>query len=407
VNRKVVIAGAGHAAGQVVATLRQKKYPGEIVLIGEEPWLPYQRPPLSKKFLAGELPAERLYVKPPAFYEDPPTTVILGTRVESVDRRAKSLVLSDDGTMSYDTLILAVGARVRRLPQMPGRDLEGIHYLRNVNDVRAIQQDFAEGRNLVIVGAGYIGLEVAAVAAGRGLRVTVIEMQDRVMKRAVAPRVSEFYEREHRARGVTLMLETGIEGFSGRTRVDGVVLTEGKTTVPADLVVIGIGIVPNSELAGAAELEVADGIVVDNRCRTADPDIYAIGDCTFHPNRLIGRSVRLESVQNALEQARTAAANVCGEDVRYAEIPWFWSDQYDLKLQIAGLSQGYDRAVLRGDPDSRSFSCVYLLDKRIIALDAVNNPKDFLQSKKLIADAMTMNLDRLPDARAELKDLAE
>jgi len=404
-SRRVVIAGAGHAAGQVVATLRQKKFPGEVILIGEEPWLPYQRPPLSKKFLAGELPAERLYVKPPAFYDDPPTTVMLGTRVESVDRGAKSLVLSDGATVFYDTLILAVGARVRRLPPMPGGDLEGIHYLRNVHDVRAIQKDFADGRNIAIVGAGYIGLEVAAVAASLGLNVTVIEMQDRVMKRVVAPQISEFYEREHRSRGVNLMLDTGIVSFSGRTRVGGVVPTDGKAVVPADLVVTGIGIVPNTELAAAAGLEVADGIVVDERCRTADPDIYAVGDCTLHPNRLIGRSVRLESVQNALEQARTAAANVCGEDVRYAEIPWFWSDQYDLKLQIAGLSQGYDRAVLRGDPDSRSFSCVYLADERIIALDAVNNPKDFLQAKKLIADRKTMNPDMLSDVRTELKNL--
>ena len=404
-SRRVVIAGAGHAAGQVVATLRQKKFPGEVILIGEEPWLPYQRPPLSKKFLAGELPAERLYVKPPAFYDDPPTTVMLGTRVESIDRGAKSLVLSDGATVFYDTLILAVGARVRRLPPMPGGDLEGIHYLRNVHDVRAIQKDFADGRNIAIVGAGYIGLEVAAVAASLGLNVTVIEMQDRVMKRVVAPQISEFYEREHRSRGVNLMLDTGIVSFSGRTRVGGVVPTDGKAVVPADLVVTGIGIVPNTELAAAAGLEVADGIVVDERCRTADPDIYAVGDCTLHPNRLIGRSVRLESVQNALEQARTAAANVCGEDVRYAEIPWFWSDQYDLKLQIAGLSQGYDRAVLRGDPDSRSFSCVYLADERIIALDAVNNPKDFLQAKKLIADRKTMNPDMLSDVRTELKNL--
>jgi 3-phenylpropionate/trans-cinnamate dioxygenase ferredoxin reductase subunit len=404
-NRRVVIAGAGHAAGQVVATLRQKKFPGEITLIGEEPWLPYQRPPLSKKFLAGELPAERLYVKPPAFYEEPPTTVMLGTRVESIDRSAKALVLSDGTTVPYDTLILAVGARVRRLPPMPGGDLEGIHYLRNVHDVRAIQKDFATGRHLAIVGAGYIGLEVAAVAASLGLDVTVIEMQDRVMKRVVAPQISEFYEREHRSRGVNLMLDTGIEGFSGRGRVDGVILTSGKAAVPADLVVTGIGIVPNTELAAAAGLEVADGIVVDDRCQTADRDIYAVGDCTRHPNRLIGRRVRLESVQNALEQARTAAANVCGEDVRYAEIPWFWSDQYDLKLQIAGLSQGYDRAVLRGNPDNRSFSCVYLADERMIALDAVNNPKDFLQAKGLIADGKTLKLDRLADARTELKDL--
>ena len=391
-----------------MATLRQKKYPGEILLVGEEPWLPYQRPPLSKKFLAGELPTERLYVKPPSFYEDPSITVMLGTRVESIDRSARRVGLSDGQSVPYDALILSVGARVRRLPPLPGSELAGIHYLRNVEDVQHIRQDMAEGRNLVIVGAGYIGLEAAAVASKLGLNVTVVEMLERVMKRVVAPRVSQFYEREHRAHGVNLMLETRISGFSGSARVDGVVLKDGNV-VPADLVVVGIGIVPNTDLALNAGLEVADGIIVDDRCRTADAYVYAVGDCTMHPNRLLGRNVRLECVQNALEQARTAAANICGEDTRYEEIPWFWSDQYDLKLQIAGLSQGYDRALIRdhrGGHDGKSFSCVYLLGDRILAVDAVNNPRDFLQSKKLIADRASMDIDRIEDSRIELKDLA-
>ena len=404
-TRKVIIAGAGHAAGQAVATLRQKKWPGEIVLAGEEPWLPYQRPPLSKKFLAGELPAERLYVKPPAFYEDPSITLKLETRVDGIDRAARSLLFKGGGSLGYDVLILALGARARRLPPLPGSDLAGIHYLRNVQDVQQIQQGLIEGRHLVIIGAGYIGLEVAAVASRLGLKVTVVEMQDRVMKRVVAPPVSAFYAREHREHGVELRLLTGLAGFSGQEQVDGVILADG-SVLPADLVVIGIGIVPNTEVAAAAGLEVSDGIVVDEHCRTSDERIYAVGDCTMHPNSLIGRSVRLESVQNALEQARTAASNICGEDSRYAEIPWFWSDQYDLKLQIAGLSQGYDSAVVRGDPGKRSFSCVYLSGSRILAVDAINNPKDFLQSKKLIADRARMDLERLADASIELKELA-
>lgn len=401
---KVVIAGAGHAAGQLLATLRQKKHQGEILLIGEEPWLPYQRPPLSKKFLAGEMPAERLYVKPPSFYDDPSITVQLDTRVEAIDRRAKTLRLDGDRTVRYDKLVLAVGARVRRLPPLPGAELDGIHYLRNVHDVGEIRKHMRQGRKLIIIGAGYIGLEVAAVAAQQGLDVTVVEMQDRVMKRVVAPQVSRFYEREHGAHGVKLMLGTGLEGFGGDARVDRVRLSGGGE-IPADVVVVGIGIVPNTELAAAAGLEVTDGIMVDERCRTADADIYAVGDCTFHPNRLIGRSIRLESVHNALEQARTAAANICGEDVSYADIPWFWSDQFDLKLQIAGLSQGYDRAIVRGDPGNRSFSCIYLAGSRMLALDAINNPKDFLQAKKLIADGAAMDVERLPDAGIELKDL--
>jgi 3-phenylpropionate/trans-cinnamate dioxygenase ferredoxin reductase component len=404
-EKRVVIAGAGHAAGQAVATLRQKKWPGEIVLVGEEPWLPYQRPPLSKKFLAGEMPAERLYVKPPAFYEDPSITLKLETRVDGIDRSAKSLLLESGDRLGYDLLILALGARARQLPPLPGGDLAGIHYLRNVRDVQQIQQGLVEGRHLVIIGAGYIGLEVAAVASGLGLEVTVVEMQERVMKRVVAPPVSAFYEREHREHGVELRLQSGLAGFSGQEQVDGVILADG-SVLPANLVVIGIGIVPNTEVGAAAGLEVSDGIVVDERCRTSDEHIYAIGDCTMHPNRLLGRSVRLESVQNALEQARTAACNICGEDSQYAEIPWFWSDQYDLKLQIAGLSQGYNKAVVRGDPGKRSFSCVYLSGSRILAVDAVNNPKDFLQSKKLIADRATMDLERLGDSGIDLKDLA-
>ncbi|HEX2140630.1 MAG TPA: FAD-dependent oxidoreductase [Woeseiaceae bacterium] len=398
----VVIAGAGHAAGQVVATLCQKKYAGNIVLVGEEPWLPYQRPPLSKKFLAGEMPAERLYVKPPAFYESAGVTVRLDTRVAKIDRRRKCVVDSGGHETGYDKLILALGARVRRL-DLPGVELDGVHYLRNVQDVRNIHARMGAGRRICIVGAGYIGLEVAAVASQLGMDVTVVELLDRVMKRVVSPELSAFYEREHRSHGVKILLDTGIEAFVGDGQVRGLLLADG-TEIPADVVVIGIGIVPNTEVAAEAGLPVNDGIVVDEYCRTADPDVYAVGDCTFHPNPVIGRSIRLESVQNALEQARTAAAAITGEQAPYAQVPWFWSDQYDLKLQIAGLSQGYDETVLRGSPDSRSFSCVYLRDGRVIALDAVNNPKDFLQAKKVIADGGAVDRVRLADAATELKD---
>lgn len=398
---RVVIAGAGHAAGQAVATLRQKKFPGEIVLIGDEPWLPYQRPPLSKKFLAGELPAERLFVKPASFYEDPHTTVLLETRVERIDRAQKTLSTSDGRTLGYDTLVLALGSRVRRL-DLAGVELAGIHYLRNVRDVSAIRDAMGPGKRLVVVGAGYIGLEVAAVAAQLGLEVTVVEALDRVMKRVVSPAISDFYTAEHRAHGVRILLDTAIEAFVGDEHVRGLLLADG-TEIPADIVVIGIGIVPNTELAAEAGLTVNDGIVVDAHCRTADPAVYAIGDCTFHPNPVVGRSVRLESVQNALEQARAAAAAICGEDSAHPEVPWFWSDQYDLKLQIAGLSQGYDETVVRGDPGSRSFSCAYLREGRLIALDAINDPKDFLRAKQVIATGGHIDRARLADRRAELK----
>ncbi len=403
-TKRIVIAGAGHAAGQLVASLRQKKFSGDIVLIGEESWLPYQRPPLSKKFLAGEMPAERLYIKPPSFYEDPAVTVKLGTRIERIGRDHHVLELSNGDSQRYDKLVLATGARVRRL-QLPGSDLPGIHYLRTIDDVLAIRQDMQGHRRLVIVGAGYIGLEVAAVASTLGLHVTVVEMQSRVMQRVVSAEVSHFYEQVHRKHGVDFRLNTGIEGFAGESRLEGLKLADG-TSLAADIVIVGIGILPNTALAAQSGLLIDDGIVVDDRCRTSDPDIYAVGDCTFHPNELLCRSVRLESVHNALEQARTAAANLCGEDLQYADIPWFWSDQYDLKLQIAGLSQGYDQTVLRGDLQRHAFACVYLKEGAMIAIDAINSPKDFLQAKPLIARHAVFDPQRLADVSVELKDLA-
>lgn len=403
-TEKVAIVGAGHAAGQVVATLRQKKFDGLIELIGEESWYPYQRPPLSKKFLAGELPAERLYFKPVSFYDDPSITVRLDTRVDSIDRANKKLRTVEGDDVAYDKLVLAVGSSPRRLA-LPGADLAGIHYLRNIDDVTGIQGGLKEGRRLVVIGAGYIGLEVAAVSAQLGVDVTVVEMENRVMSRVVSPQVSEFYQQEHMAHGVSLLLSTGVSGFIGDAEVAAVTLGSGEQ-IPADLVVIGVGVGPNTELAAAAGLGVDDGIEVDDRCMTTDTDIFAVGDCTRHPNDVLGFRVRLESVHNALEQAKTAASNICGEDVHYAEVPWFWSDQYDLKLQIAGLSQGHDRIVMRGKPANRSFSCLYLKDDRLIAIDAINNPRDFMQSKALIAAHTIVDSQLLADSNTELKNMA-
>ncbi|MDX1403492.1 MAG: FAD-dependent oxidoreductase [Woeseiaceae bacterium] len=400
---RLVIAGAGHAAGQVIASLRQKKYAGEITLVGEEPWLPYQRPPLSKKFLAGELDAERLHFKPQSFYDDPKIVVKLDTRVDAIDRKARTLLVSGGDPIAYDRLVIATGARPRRL-ELPGSELDGIHYLRTIADVIAIRKALTAGSRLAIVGAGYIGLEVAAVARGLGADVTVVEMTERVMSRVVAAPVSDFYQQEHAAHGVNILLSEGVTGFAGDGKVAAVELTSGEQLV-ADLVIVGIGIVPNTEIAAAAGLEVDDGIVVDDRCLSSDADIFAVGDCTRHPNDILGHRVRLESVHNALEQAKTAAANVCGEQLRYAQVPWFWSDQYDLKLQIAGLSQGYDQVVLRGDPKSRSFACCYLQQGRLIAVDAVNSPREFMQSKALIAAHAVIDPRKLADPDTPLKGL--
>ncbi|MCG8371571.1 MAG: FAD-dependent oxidoreductase [Proteobacteria bacterium] len=403
-SKRIVIAGAGHAAGQVVASLRQHAFDGRIVLVGDEPYLPYQRPPLSKKFLAGEMSVEQLSFKPASFYDDAGVERHLGSTIASIHRDARRLAIDGGEDIGYDKLVLALGSRVRRL-RLGGEALDRVHYLRSIDDVDAIRGDMETGRRLVIVGAGYIGLEVAAVARQAGLDVTVVEMADRVMSRVVSPEISDFYQIEHTNRGVRLRLSTGVAGLNGGKRVRSVVTTEGEE-IPADLVVIGVGIVPNSELASAAGLEVNDGIVVDDRCRTADPDVFAVGDCTRHPNAIYGRMLRLESVHNALEQAKTAAANLCAKHAAYCQVPWFWSDQYDLKLQIAGLSQDYDDIVIRGNPAERSFSCLYLEEGRLIAVDAINAPRDFIQSKKLIADRAVLRSERLADAGIPLQELA-
>jgi 3-phenylpropionate/trans-cinnamate dioxygenase ferredoxin reductase subunit len=306
--------------------------------------------------------------------------------------------------ITYDTLVIATGSRIRHV-RVPGSDIDGLHHLRSIDDVNRIRRDLGSARNVVIIGAGYIGLEVAAVTRQLGYDVSVVEMADRVMNRVVSPAVSEFFAAEHAAHGVHLLLSTALEAIEGDTRVNAV-RTDSGHSLPADIVIAGIGIVPNTELAASAGLDVDNGIVVDVHCRTADPNIYAVGDCTSHPNGIYGRRVRLESVHNALEQAKTAAANICGETVEYSQVPWFWSDQYDLKLQIAGLSEGYDETVVRGEPASRSFSCLYLRDGVLIACDAINAPRDFVQSKALIAARQRIAPHRLADTDAQLRDLA-
>lgn len=407
-TEKIVIAGAGHAAGQIVSTLRQQDFDGQIVLIGDEPYLPYQRPPLSKKFLASEMPVERLYVKPEHFYDDPEIDVRLQTTITAIDRDAKTLKIDGGEDIDYDKLILALGSRPRPL-SVEGANLESVHCLRTIADVEGIRAELDVGRRLVVIGAGYIGLEVAAVTRELGLDVTVVEMADRVMSRVVSPEISDFYQIEHTNHGVKLRLSTNVAALRGKKRgkkrVKCVATSEGEE-IPADFVVVGVGILPNTELAEHAGLDVDNGIVVDDRCQTSDPDIYAVGDCTSHPNDIYDRFLRLESVHNAVEQAKTAASNLCGKETHYSDVPWFWSDQYDLKLQIAGLSEGYDDVVIRGNPAERSFACLYLKDGRLIAVDAVNAPKDYLQSKALIAARALISTERLADPEASLKDLA-
>ena len=386
-------------------TLRQKGYDGAIALVGDEPYPPYQRPPLSKKFLAGEVPADRLALKAPKFYADKDIDLKLGLRATAIDRGQQQIRLSDGEILGYDRLLLALGSRVREIP-VPGASLQGVHYLRTIDDVKGIQRQFVTGRKLAIVGGGYIGLEVAAVAKQSGLDVVVVEAMERVMARVVAPEVSRFYGRRHRQAGVDIRCGTGVTAFEGKDAVSHVVTSSGER-IECDLVVVGIGILPETTLAEAASITCDDGIVVNELTQTSDPIIFAAGDCCRHPSRLSAGMIRLESVANAIEQAKVAARNMLGESVEYDEVPWFWSDQFDLKLQIAGLAQDYDEVVTRGDPDDASFAVFYLRAGTIIAVDAINRPREFMQGKKLVAGRTAIPVDELADDNTPFADIAK
>ena len=395
----LVIVGAGQAAAQAIQTLRQHSYAGSITLIGEEPYAPYQRPPLSKKYFAGEVPRERLSLRPQNFYADKGVALELGRRVEEIDRGAHALRLDDGRTLRYDRLLLATGSRVRKL-DVPGAGLPGVHHVRTIADIDALNAQLMPGARVVVVGGGYIGLEMAAVATQRGFKVTVLEAAERVLGRVVCTQVSAFYAELHRTAGVEIHCGAIVRALHGTARVESVEIADGRRFA-CDLVIVGIGIVPNVELAAAAGLECANGVRVDAHARTADADVLAAGDCTSHPHPLYARFVRLESVPNAIHQARVAAASLLGSGSAYSEIPWFWSDQYDVKLQIVGLSQGYDDVVLRGDPAKRSFSAYYLAGRRLIAVDTIGSAHEFAHAKKLIGASFSIDADVLRDPRTD------
>ncbi|MFN7178017.1 NAD(P)/FAD-dependent oxidoreductase [Hyphomonas sp.] len=403
--RRIVIAGAGQAAAQALQSLRQGGFDGSLTLVGEETALPYQRPPLSKAYMKGEFEEERLYFKPAAWYEDQKVEVLLGTRATRIDRAAKTLHLGHGATLPYDALIIATGSRPRPLP-CKGADLQGVHDLRTLADVERIRPQMVEGRNMVIIGAGYIGLEAAAVARQMGLNVTVLEMAPRVLARVTSPVLSEFYTAEHRRQGVTILTSTQLSHLEGKDGVvTGAVLADGMV-LPADIVLSGIGILPNDELAKDSGIACSNGILVDRDARTSDPAIFAAGDCASRPLVHYGRDGRLESVHNAIEQGKLAAAAILGLPRPAEDCPWFWSDQYDLKLQIAGLSQGYDTHVIRGDPAARKFAVFYLRNETLIAVDAVNSPPEFLASKKLIMSGAKLAPGKLGDTSTPMKDIA-
>jgi 3-phenylpropionate/trans-cinnamate dioxygenase ferredoxin reductase component len=404
-GERVLIVGAGQAAVQAIDTLRRRGFTGAITLVGEEPEWPYQRPPLSKKFLAGALEHDRLLIRPAHFYSDHAVEARLGRRATQIDREARSVQLDDGSALPYDKLLLATGSQPRVLTA-PGAGLEGVHTLRSIADVVRLQRDFGPGRKLVVVGGGYIGLEVAATARELGLEVTVLEMADRVMNRVTCPEISSFYEAEHTRHGVRVVCNARVRALHGGgspARVRAVACDDG-SEYAADVVLVGVGVVPRDELAQAAGLECSNGIVVDEHCRTSDPHIYAAGDCTNHPNPHFGRRLRLESVDNAFEQATSAALNILGTPTVHDKVPWFWSDQYDLKLIIVGICHGHDCVVLRGSPASRSFSACYLRGGELLAVDTVNHPKEQMVARKLIAVHARPDLAKLADPTVALKD---
>jgi 3-phenylpropionate/trans-cinnamate dioxygenase ferredoxin reductase subunit len=402
----VAIVGAGHAGAQAAIQLRQLGFMGSVGVIGAEAELPYERPPLSKEYLAGEKPFERMLIRPAAFWAERQVEIVTATRIVAVDAAQHRMAAEDGRGFSYGTLVWAAGGTPRRL-RCQGGDLAGVHVVRCRAEVDAIHADLPGAKRVAVVGGGYVGLETAAVLRGLGKEVVLLEALGRLLARVAGPDIATFYEDEHRARGIDVRLGATVESIEGRDgRAAAVRLTDGER-IEADMVIVGIGIdaavVPLLE-AGA---DGANGVDVDAFCRTSLADVYAIGDCAAHDNLFAGGiRMRLESVQNAHDMAATAARAIVGRPEPYAALPWFWSNQYDLKLQTVGLSVGHDAAVVRGDPAGRSFSVLYLLQGRVIALDCVNATRDYVQGRKLILERTVVATERLADASVPLKALA-
>jgi len=409
----VIIIGAGQAGGQCAASLRRNGWQGRIVLTGSEPHPPYQRPPLSKTYLAGEIGEDRLWLQPPETWAEQNVDLRLGVTATAIDRAAKTVVFDDGKTETYTHLVLATGSRVRPLP-VPGAGLDGVRYLRTIADVDALKADFAPGKRIAIVGGGYIGLEAASVAKKLGAEPVVIEAMDRLLARVAVPELSAFYLDAHRSRGVTVELGAQVEAlkgkggglFGGRKHVGAVSLADGRE-IACDSVLVGIGILPNQELAAEAGLETGNGIAVDAECRTADPAIFAIGDCAEQENWLTGTRIRLESVPNALDQAKHAAAAITGKPAPKPEVPWFWSDQFELKLQTAGLIGQQDTTLQRrpADPAAGHFTLFHLKDGVLIAADCVNDAHGFMAAKMMIAQRAKPDLDDLVNPDVPMKDV--
>lgn len=399
----IVVVGASYAGLQMAATVRSVGYEGPVTLIGEESHAPYQRPPLSKQLLAGGMEPDALPLKPDSFYAQQDIRVLRNTRISAIDREQARVVTAGGEHIPYSVLGLATGARPRRL-QLPGADADGVYLLRTLDDALRIRPALEPEARVVVIGGGFIGLETAATAVKRGCSVTVLEAGERLLARALSSRMASYVEERHRAAGAALRLGVRISGFRVRDgRATGVELDDG-TVVEADVVVVGIGVEPNTELAGEAGIACDNGILVDRFGRTSDPAVFAAGDCACHRD-WEGGPLRLESVQNANDQGRVAGAAMAGHPKPYQAVPWFWSDQYDFKLQMAGLAPGHDQVVLRGDMEEGRFSLFYLKEGALIAADSVNRPGEHMLARRLLAAGVTVTPGQLADTSVELKGL--
>ncbi len=403
-DMNVICIGASHAGAQFAVSMRQNGWEGHITLISDEEDLPYHRPPLSKDYLSGNKSIDEIWLRSAEGYENAGITLKLGTRIAKINRADKTVETTDGDVLRYEKLVLATGARVRKIP-IPGADHQNVFYLRDTKDVRAIKAQAASGKKAVIIGGGYIGLETAASLRKQGVDVTVLEAMDRILQRVTAPIMSDFYRRVHTEEGVKIVegdVASSIEDGEGDHAL-AVTTTDGHR-FDADFVIVGIGVVPNTELAAEAGLTVGNGIEVNEFCQTNDPDVYAVGDVTWHHNPIYDTHLRLESVPNATEQAKTAASHICGKPKPYSSLPWFWSDQFDLKLQIAGLFQGYDNIVLRGNPDEgRQIAVFYFKGDKFLAVDAVNDPKSFMFSRMVLGKGQALDKAALADPEQDLK----
>jgi 3-phenylpropionate/trans-cinnamate dioxygenase ferredoxin reductase subunit len=401
---EVLIVGTGHGGAQAAVALRQRKFAGTIAIVGEEPELPYERPPLSKEYLSQEKDFERILLRPESFWQERQVEMLTGKRVVAVDPEAHTVTTSAGETLGYGTLIWAGGGHARKLT-CTGADLSGVHSVRTRADADKIMQELQSVESVCVIGGGYIGLEAAAVLSKFGKKVTVLEALDRVLARVAGVALSRFYEAEHRAHGVEVRLSEQVTCIEGQDRVTGVRLATGEV-VPCQMVIVGIGIIPSVEPLIAAGARGGNGVAVDEHCRTSLPDVFAIGDCALHANAFAdGLPIRLESVQNANDMANTVAKTILGEPERYHAVPWFWSNQYDLRLQTIGLSTGHDQDVVRGDPATKSFSIVYLKEGRVIALDCVNATKDYVQGRALVLAGAKVDPEALKDPAKPLKEL--